>query len=98
MLDRFLRQVLHLMEPVGFVWLCLLILTAALWWKRQRRFAVAAGFIALVVTVVGSTSLSGTLLGSLERPYVGVDIEQLPNADAIVLLGGGASPSRYEAG
>ena len=95
--DGLLHQILFLLEPIGFVWFCLLVLTIALWWKRQRRFALAAAFIALIVTVVGSTSLSGTLLGSLERPYAGIEIEKLPTADAIVLLGGGASPSRYEA-
>jgi len=96
MLEDLLHQLLYLLEPIGFVWFCLLVLTGALWWKRQRRFAVVTGFVAIVVTVVGSTSLSGSLLGSLERPYAGVEIEKLPTADAIVLLGGGASPSRYE--
>jgi len=37
------------------------------------------------------------LLRSLERPYAGVKPEALPSADAIVMLGGGAAPSRYEA-
>lgn len=97
MKEQFLRQVVFLLEPIGFIWLCLLILTAALCWKRLWRFAVASAFIVLLVTVVGSTSLAGTLLGSLERPYAGVEIDKLPTADAIVLLGGGASPSRYEA-
>jgi len=96
MFDGLLRQLLYLMEPIGFVWFCLLVLTAALWWKRQRRFAVATGFVAIFVTVIGSTSVPGKLLGSLERPYAGVQLDALPTADAIVLLGGGASPSRYE--
>jgi uncharacterized SAM-binding protein YcdF (DUF218 family) len=97
MKEQILRQILYIMEPVGFVWFCLLVLTVALWWKRQRRFAVASAFIVLFITVIGSTSLPGTLLGSLERPYAGVEIDKLPHADAIVLLGGGATPSRYEA-
>ena len=50
MLDTLLHQFLFLLEPIGFVWLCLLILTAALWWKRQRRFALASAFIVLVIT------------------------------------------------
>jgi uncharacterized SAM-binding protein YcdF (DUF218 family) len=93
-----LHQALYLVEPIGFVWFCLLVLTAALWWKRQRRFALATGYVALFVTVIGSTSLPDKLLASLERPYAGVRLEDLPSADAIVLLGGGASPSRYEIG
>src|SRR6185436_16392529 len=97
MLDTLLHQLLYLLEPIGFIWFCLLVLTAALWWKRQRRFAVAVAFVAVFVTVIGSTSLPGKLLASLERPYAGIDLEKLPDADAIVLLGGGAGPSRYEA-
>jgi uncharacterized SAM-binding protein YcdF (DUF218 family) len=98
MREALLRQLLYLLEPIGFIWFCLLVLTAALWWKRQRRFAVATGYVAIFVTVIGSTSLPGWLLGTLERPYAGVRLDALPEADAIVLLGGGAGPSRYEAG
>jgi uncharacterized SAM-binding protein YcdF (DUF218 family) len=98
MREGLLHQLLYLMEPIGFVWSCLLVLTAALWWKRQRRFAVATGFVAAFVTVIGSSKLPGKLLESLERPYAGVQIDTLPTADAIVLLGGGATISRYEIG
>jgi uncharacterized SAM-binding protein YcdF (DUF218 family) len=98
MRDALLHLLLSLIEPIGFIWLCLLVLTATLWWKRQRRFALATGFLAVFVTVIGSTSLPGRiLLGSLERPYAGIQLDALPAADAIVLLGGGAAASRYEA-
>ena len=97
MREFFLRQLLQLIAPVGFVWFCLLLLTGALWWKKQRRFALATGALALFITIIGSTSVPGRLLGSLEKPYAGIAFESLPTADAIVLLGGGASPSRYEA-
>ncbi len=97
MLEPLLRQVLHLFAPIGFVWICLVVLTAALWWKKQRGFAAATGFLAVFMIVIGSTPVPGRLLGALERPYAGVTLEALPQADAIVLLGGGASPSRYEA-
>lgn len=98
MRDALLRQVLYLLEPVGIVWLGLLFLTAALWWKKQRALTGLAGGLALFVTVIGATSIPGTLLGSLEKPYAGVDLDTLPQADAIVLLGGGAAASRYETG
>lgn len=95
--DALLRQLLPLLAPVGFVWFCLLLLTAALWWKKQRGFAGVTAALVVFITIIGSTSVPGRLLGSLERPYAGVALESLPTADAIVLLGGGASPSRYEA-
>jgi uncharacterized SAM-binding protein YcdF (DUF218 family) len=97
MLDALLRQILCLLEPVGFTWLCLLVLTGALWWKGQRRFACAAGAIALFVTIIGGTGVPGLILASLEKPYADVSLDALPQADAIVLLGGGAAASRYEA-
>ena len=97
MLDPLFRQLLHLLAPVGFVWFTLLALTGALWWKKQRGFACVTGALVVFITIIGSTSVPGRLLGSLERPYAGVALESLPTADAIVLLGGGASPSRYEA-
>ncbi|MEI9897523.1 MAG: YdcF family protein [Chthoniobacter sp.] len=49
------------------------------------------------MAVVGSSPVPGKLLGSLEKPYAGVNLDALPTADAIVLLGGGAAPSRFEA-
>jgi len=85
------------MEPIGLVWLGLLILTAWLAIKRQRGPAIFAGIIVLFITIIGSTTLAGMLLGSLEMPYAGVHLDALPTADAIVMLGGGAAPSRYEA-
>lgn len=98
MRESLLQQLIYLLEPIGLVWLGLLVLTAMLWWRRHRWFAGSTGALALFVTLIGGTSFPGWLLGTLEKPYAGVKIEALPSADAIVLLGGGAQPSRYEAG
>lgn len=98
MLDSFLRQLLLLLEPLGFLWLCLLVLTLLLCWKRLWRFAVASGALAILVFAVGATDLPGSMLRSLEREFAAVDVKQLPAADAVVMLGGGIEPSRYEAG
>jgi len=92
-----LRQLVYLLEPIGITWLGLLVLTAWLAIKRQRGPALLAGLTALFVTIIGSTGVPGKLLGSLERPYAGVHLDALPTADAMVMLGGGAAPSRFEA-
>ena len=97
MRDGLLHQLVYLLEPIGIIWLCLLVLTVWLAIKRQWGSALFAGLVALFVTIIGGTGLPGRLLGSLERPYAGVPIDALPTADAIVLLGGGAAPSRFEA-
>jgi uncharacterized SAM-binding protein YcdF (DUF218 family) len=97
MIEKLLRQILLLIEPIGFVWLCLLLSTALLWRKRERKLASATLALAAFVFVVGSTGLAGSLLGSLERPFAAVKVGELPPGDAVVLLGGGTEPSRYEA-
>ena len=74
MADGLLHQIIYLMEPIGLAWLCLLVLTLWLAIRRQWKPAVLAGLGMLLMTVVGSTSLAGRVLGSLERPYAGVNI------------------------
>ena len=91
-----LHQAAALLAPVGLVWAALIVLTVLLWRRRQRGFAAATAALVVFITVIGSTTVPGRLLGSLERPYAGVKIEDLPTADAVVLLGGGAQASRYE--
>ncbi len=98
MQNALFQQLVYLLEPIGLLWFGLLLLTGLLWWRRHRAFACAAGALAVFVTIIGSSSVPGVLLGSLEQPYAGVKIEALPTADAIVLLGGGAEPSRYDVG
>jgi uncharacterized SAM-binding protein YcdF (DUF218 family) len=95
--DGLLHQFVYLLEPIGLAWLGLLILTGWLLGKRQWGPAILAALIVIFVTVIGSSDVPGRMLRSLERPYAGVNPEALPKADAIVMLGGGAAPSRYEA-
>lgn len=92
------RGALKLLEPIGLVWLGLLAITFVLWRRRRRGFAVSTAGLALFVWVIGGTNLPDALLRSLESPYAGVKPEELPAADAVILLGGGLEPSRYETG
>lgn len=97
-LDVALRSAMTLLEPIGFVWGCLVVLTVVLIRKQHKRLAAALGTLAVFIWVVGATPLPGSLLGSLERPWAGVKRADLPSADAIVLLGGFSAPSREEVG
>lgn len=92
------RTGLQLLEPLGLVWLGLLALTVALVRRRLRRLALVPGLLALLVYVIGSTALPDALLGSLERPFAGTDLRSLPQADAVVVLGGGLQASPREVG
>lgn len=96
MIKEFLHQLVALLEPVGLVWFALILLAVALWWKRQRGFAAFAAAVVVFITIIGSTPVPDRILASLERPYAGRSPESLPTADAIVILGAGACPSRYE--
>ncbi len=98
MLDLVLRGMLTLLEPVGFLWAGLVLLTGLLLRKRERRLAALSGGLAAAVWIIGATSLPGNILATLERPWVGVKRAELPEADAIVLLGGFGTPSREEVG
>jgi uncharacterized SAM-binding protein YcdF (DUF218 family) len=93
-----IRMGLMLVEPIGLIWLALIVLAILLWRKRQRSFAVFTGALAATVYVFGATGVPGMLLGSLEQPYGGVNYAALPPADAVVLLGGGVGLSRDEVG
>lgn len=98
MLDLALRSAMRLLEPVGFVWACLVVLALLALRKRRTRLAGALGALAVFIWIVGATPLPGSLLGSLERPWAGVKRSELPVADAVVLLGGFSAPSREEVG
>ena len=82
------RFVIPITEPLGLFWLLLLLLIAWRAYRREWNRLVLPALLAAVTFVFCSTSLSNHLLASLERPYAGVDISKLPQADAVVMLGG----------
>lgn len=98
MMDFLLRQMLALMEPVGLLWLALIVVSVSLFRKKQRRLAWFTTALVFVMTLLGSTDFPGWVLRTLERPWAGVKVAELPVCDAVVVLGGGTEPSRYEAG
>jgi len=96
--NYFVKQVIALMEPLGFVWALLVVFTVVFYRSRQRRAAMVCGLAAALIFIFGSTTFPNSLLHTLERPYLGRSLEALPKADAVIMLGGGSQPSRDEAG
>lgn len=90
------RALIPLLEPIGLLWVALILLAALLWRKRQRGFASAAAALAIFIYVIGASTLPDALLRSLERPYFGVKLDALPACDAVVMLGGSLNPSPNE--
>ena len=80
------------MQPITIV-LCLIILGTILVIKEKKKYAIASFSLAFGLLYFFSTLTSICLLGlPLERKYIGYEqIENVPNADAIVALGGGMS-------
>ncbi len=81
----------RLIEPIGLIWLVLLIACVRALIKKEKRQALFNGSLALFITIVGSTKLPAYLLATLEKPYAVENLGALPECDAVVLLGGGHS-------
>ena len=85
-----------LLQPIAIVWLGLLALCAWQIYKRHYRWAAVPGALFLFIFIAGSSPLAGYLLSRLEAPYVRTDWDDLPQADAVVVLGGMATGSEHE--
>lgn len=98
MVDSLLRSLLRLVEPVGLVWMGLILLGVLLRRRRQWIPFGMAAMLAVFVTIVGGTDFSAWLLKRLEQPWAECRIEDTPVCDAVIVLGGGAEPSHHETG
>ena len=83
-----------LFDPIGFIWLLLVVSTIWAGRKRLRGLTIFLGIICLLIVVIGSTPLGEWLVGSMERPYVVKNAEAAPVGDVVLMLGGTHHPSR----
>jgi uncharacterized SAM-binding protein YcdF (DUF218 family) len=93
--------------PLGLVLMLLILALVGMCLKRKiwRRISIAAIALAIVILALGSSySFASNLVRSLEWQYVDRSLtpqsplqlaENLPNADAIVVLGGCTRPQIY---
>ena len=79
------KQLLH---PVAIIWIILIAMCVWQIYRRQHRWAAINGGMVLFLFLFGSTTLSSKLIGTLEKPYIGVTIDRNATADAVVVLGG----------
>lgn len=75
--------------PPGIFFLMFLFLAYCCRKRHQTRMAVAITFVTLLFYAASTSYVGGALIGSLEDKYE--PPENLPNADIIVVLGGGAT-------
>jgi uncharacterized SAM-binding protein YcdF (DUF218 family) len=96
LIDFLLRLALQLIEPIGLLWLVLILLTLLLRRRQQTIPWLLCALLTLLVTIIGGTDFASWLLLRLERPWAGVKLIELPACDAVVVLGGGAEASRND--
>lgn len=87
----FLSKLLPLfLYPLGLACLLMLVALVTLW--KRPRWAAAPIALALIVLLVGSNAwVSRSLVRSLE--WQNIPSAELPNAEAIVVLGGATKPA-----
>ena len=86
----------QLLQPVAMVWLTLIVMCVCQIYRRQYRWACINGLMIVGLFLFGSTPLSGYLVSTLEKPYVRENLDELPEADVVVVLGGMVSGSSLE--
>lgn len=95
MLFQFLNFFTPLLYPIGLIWLGCLVAAGVFAWKKQKPPAISLTVVAVVISIIGS-DLSGALLRTLEKPYARETLAEVPVCDAVVVLGGGIAPSKYD--
>jgi uncharacterized SAM-binding protein YcdF (DUF218 family) len=78
-----------LVEPLGAIWLVMVLGVFWLTWRRKWRPAVWLGVPSVLIFLIGSTPLVEAMVAQTERPQALADINRLAEADVVVALGGG---------
>lgn len=95
---QLLKSSLHLLNPLGLIWLGLFLFAVSLARRRMKRHALFAACLWAFLTLSTCFPFWGLRLSALEDPWRSIagQWQALPTADAIVCLGGGASISPQE--
>lgn len=91
-----IKSCLAFTEPLGLAWLLLTLWLISVIWRRLWRWSLLPALAWLVLSLIACTPLSSWLLAQLEGQTPRMRIEDVPAADVILCLGGGAEPSLTE--
>jgi uncharacterized SAM-binding protein YcdF (DUF218 family) len=93
MLYNFIKIIEGLFMPLGFLWV-LIFLVSIYQFRRKSWLGGSVGLLLVIALwLLGATPLCDHLIASLERPYAKQDLKSIPEADAIIMLGGSVGPS-----
>jgi uncharacterized SAM-binding protein YcdF (DUF218 family) len=84
------------LQPVAIIWVVLIAVCVWQLIKKEYRWALINGGLVLFMFLLGSTPLSGWLIGTLEKPYLDTLLDSNATADAVVVLGGYTSGGNEE--
>jgi len=84
---------LPLTEPLGLIWLFMLVGVGFHLWRRQWRSAAWLGISTALLSVFGTPPLAHAIVAHAERPYASAF--RTPSS-AILVLGGGYYPSEHD--
>lgn len=91
------KDLTNLAHTIGFLWLLLLLQFLYLLARRQWLFSLLPAALAGFVWLVGATQIPYNLLATLELPHARASLDDVPEGDAVVMLGGAHERSRYDA-
>lgn len=91
-----MKTLLHLIQPLSLIWLLLGLWVLLQVWHRRWRELLLPGAAWIILTLMTCTPAASVLMARLEGTYPPVVLDTLPEADAILCLGGGAEPSLVE--
>ncbi len=94
----FLKSCIDFMEPPGLIWLALTAACVLHYRRRQWSIFAITGAAWLLLTVTASLPVPHLLMASLEGAWPQVRPSELPECDAIMVLGGSLEPSTREPG
>ncbi len=77
-----------LLDPLAVLWLALLAMLVWQIRRKQFRWAYINGLIVLFLLLFAGMPLSKRIIATLEVPYYRGSLDDVPPADAVVVLGG----------
>lgn len=83
-----------LLYPLGLACLLLAVSLLLWWWKLSRWFPLPVVVAFALLWIAGNEGVSNLLVTSLEWQYINTP-DNIPPAEAIVILGGGIKPPSY---
>ena len=84
----------EIIQPLALLWLMCLLMTYRAFRQKQWGSAISLALFSLIFFVVGATPVPTLLVERLEAPYVGQSWQTIPEADAIIILGGSIGRSK----